>query len=82
MVSLSNPAEVSLHPTVINMYYFCSFSKTQYFGNYDGKSREDRNMVPKYAKKRNATLIITASIGFNVTKAQTQFNEYDNLHEG
>lgn len=82
MVSLVKPAEVSLHPMVINMCYFCSFSKTQYFGNYDGKSREDRNMVPKYTAKSKATLIITASIGFHVTKAQIQFNRYDNLHEG
>lgn len=82
MVSLSNPAEVSLHPMVINIYYFCSFSKTQYFGNYDGKPREDRNMVPKSTAEKKATLIITASIGFHVTKAQTQFNRYDNLHEG
>lgn len=81
MVSLSNPAEVSLQPMVISMYYFCSFSKTQYFGYYDGKSREDRNLVPKYVAKRKATLI-TASIGFHVTQAQIQFNRYDNLHEG
>lgn len=43
---------------------------------------EDRNMVPKYAAKRKATFITTASIGFNVTKAQIQFNRYDNLHKG
>jgi len=82
MVSLSNAAKVSLHPMVINIYYFCSFYKTQYFGNYDGKSGEDRKMVPKYAVKRKANLIITASIGFHVTKAQTQFNRHDNLHKG
>lgn len=83
MVSLPNPSEVSQHPMVINMYYFCSFSRTQYFGNYDGKSREDRNMVPKYSAERKAILIIIiASTGFHVTRAQTQFNRYDNLHEG
>lgn len=82
MVSLPNPSKVSQHPMVINMYYFCSFSRTQYFGNYDGKSREDRNIAPKYSAERKATLIITAKTGFHVTRAQTQFNRYDNLHEG
>lgn len=82
MVSLPNPFEVSQHPMVINMYYFCSFSRTQYFGNYHDKSRKDRNMVPKYSAERKATLIIIANTGFHVTRAQTQFNRYDNLHEG
>lgn len=82
MVSFPNPSEVSQHPMVINMYYFCSFSRTQYFGNYDGKSREDRNVVPKYSAERKATLIITANIGFHVTRAQTPFSSYDNLQEG
>lgn len=79
MLSLAFPTKVFLHPVVISIYYFCSFSKTQYFLNYDGRSRED--MIPKYATKRKATWIIIASIAFFFTKAQIQFNRYDNLPE-
>lgn len=39
-------------------------------------------MVPKYSAERKATLIIIANTGFHVTRAQTPFNRYDNLHEG
>lgn len=39
-------------------------------------------MVPKYSAERKAALITTANAGFHVTRAQTQFSRYDNLHEG
>lgn len=72
----------SLHFAIVNMLYFCSLPKYYVWGNYDGKYREDRNTGSKYATKRKATLIITPSITFDFTKAQIQFNTYDNLPGG
>lgn len=76
---LETQPKFSFIPLLLAYIIFVPFPKHSIFLNYDGRSRED--MISKYATKRKATWIIIASIAFFFTKAQIQFNRYDNLPE-